>query len=106
MGPRDIDSREVLVKEVSEAGDLGPVSFLVPPRRKSVAQPPARLDSIDRGSEVLRSSRRMGIPGGASGSDAVLSCRSEINSGAGIGAGALWLTGDIGGVAICGVCCE
>ena len=76
MGPRDIDSREVLVKEVSEAGDLGPVSFLVPPRRKSVAQPPARLDSIDRGSEVLRSSRRMGIPGGASGSDAVLSCRS------------------------------
>ena len=89
MGPRDIDSREVLVKEVSEAGDLGPVSFLVPPRRKSVAQPPARLDSIDRGSEVLRSSRRMGIPGGASGSDAVLSCRSMVLDSNDEGVGAL-----------------
>ena len=106
MGPRDIDSREVFVKDVSEVGDLGPASFLVPPRRKSVAQPPARLDSIDRGSDVLRSSRRVVIPGGASGNDAVLSCRSLVSSGAGTDAGALLLTGDIGGVAICGVCCE
>ena len=88
------------MNDVSEAVDFGPASFLVPPRRKSVAQPPARLDSIDRGSEVLRSSRRVGIPGGASGNDAVLSCRSVVSSEAGTGAGALLLTGDIGGVDI------
>ena len=70
-----MDSREVLVNDISEAGACL-TSFFVPPRRKSVAQPPVRLDSTDCGSEVLRSSKRAAIPGGDSGSDAVLSCRS------------------------------
>ena len=88
MAPRDIDSREVFVNDISEGGACL-TSFLVPPRRKSVAQPPARFDSTDCGSEVLRSSKRAGIPGGDSGRDAVLSCRSIVLDSNDEGVGAL-----------------
>lgn len=102
MGPRDIDSRDVFAKDVCGMGDFGPSSFFVPPRRKSEAQPPARLDSIDLGSEVLRSSSTVGIPGGGSGIEAVLSERISALKSDGLGVECLMLVGESGGVAVCG----
>lgn len=108
MGPRDIDSLEVFAKDVSVVGDFKGSCFFVPLRRKSVAQPPARLDSIDFGSEPLRSSKTVGMPGGGSGRDAVLSCLSSAIVGDCMGGGieCLLIMGERGGVADCGLCCE
>lgn len=95
---RTIDSLEVLEKENSD-GEYSPWGFLrfVPPRRKKVAQAPARRPSFV--SEILRSD---GYDGGCMVSGVLMRRRSlsreTLDMARGLEAG------DSGGVAVCEAC--